>query len=56
MTYCRTQFYLEDTIELIAKKEKIADSQSGKLKKNLTIEKSLVDLKGKEYPEVEKVQ
>lgn len=45
-----------DTIELIAKKEKIADSQSGKLKKNLTIEKSLVDLKGKEYPEVEKVQ
>lgn len=45
-----------DTIELIAKKEKIADSQSGKLKNNLTIEKSLVDLKGKEYPEVEKVQ
>lgn len=45
-----------DTIELIAKKEKIADSQSGKLKKNLTIEKALVDLKGKEYTEVEKVQ
>lgn len=45
-----------DTIELIAKKEKIADSQSGKLKNNLTIEKALVDLKGKEYPEVEKVQ
>lgn len=45
-----------DTIELIAKKEKIVDSQSGKLKNNLTIEKSLVDLKGKEYPEVEKVQ
>lgn len=45
-----------DTIELIAKKEKVADSQSGKLKNNLTIEKALVDLKGKEYPEVEKIQ
>lgn len=45
-----------DAIELIAKKEKVADSQSGKLKNNLTIEKALVDLKGKEYPEVEKIQ
>ena len=45
-----------DTIELIAKKEKVADSQSGKLKNNLTIEKALVDLKGKEYPELEKIQ
>ena len=45
-----------DTIELIAKKEKIADTQSGKLRNNLTIEKALVDLKGKEYPEVEKIQ
>lgn len=45
-----------DTIELIAKKERVADSQSGKLKNNLTIEKALVDLKGKEYPEVEKIQ
>ena len=45
-----------DTIELIAKKEKVADSQSGKLKNNLTIEKALVDLKGKEYSEVEKIQ
>ena len=45
-----------DTIELIAKKERVADSQSGKLKNNLTIEKALVDLKGKEYPGVEKIQ
>ena len=45
-----------DTIELIAQREVVADSQSGKLKNNLTIEKALVDLKGKEYPDVEIIQ
>ncbi len=44
-----------DIIETIEKNEVVADSQSGKLRKNLVLKKALVDLKGKEYPEVEKV-
>ena len=32
----------------------IADQESGKLQNNLVIKKALVDLKGKEYPDVEK--
>jgi peptidyl-prolyl cis-trans isomerase B (cyclophilin B) len=40
-------------IEEIEKNEKIADTESGKLKDNLKISKALVDLKGKEYPEPE---
>ena len=43
-----------DIIEKIEKNEK-ANKKTGKLEKNLTIEKALVDLKGKEYPEVEKL-
>ena len=43
-----------DIIEKIEKKEKIANKKTGKLENNLIIEKALVDLKGKEYPEVEK--
>ncbi len=42
-----------DTIELIEKREKVADASSGKLQNNLKIVKALIDLKGKEYPEVE---
>ncbi len=42
-----------DAIEAIAKKEKIADTESGKLQNNLVIEKALIDLKGTEYPEPE---
>ena len=44
-----------DIIEKIEKNERVADSESGKLVKNLTLKKTLVDLKGKEYSEVEKV-
>ena len=44
-----------DIIEKIEKNERVADSDSGKLAKNLTLKKTLVDLKGKEYPDVEKV-
>ena len=44
-----------DTIEYIAKMEKVADSDTGKLVKNLVLKKALIDLKGKEYPEVEKI-
>lgn len=44
-----------DIIEKIEKNERVADSESGKLVKNLTLKKTLVDLKGKEYPEVEKI-
>lgn len=44
-----------DAIERIAKNERVADSDSGKLAKNLVLKKTLVDLKGKEYPDVEKV-
>ena len=44
-----------DIIEKIEKNERVADSESGKLVKNLTLKKTLVDLKGKEYSEVEKI-
>jgi len=44
-----------DIIEKIEKNERVADSDSGKLAKNLTLKKTLVDLKGKEYSEVEKI-
>lgn len=44
-----------DIIDQIEKKEKVENPNTGKLKKNLTITKALVDLKGKEYPEVKKV-
>ena len=44
-----------DAIDRIAKNERVADSDSGKLAKNLVLKKTLVDLKGKEYPDVEKV-
>ncbi len=42
-------------IEAIVKNEKVLDSSSGKLQKNLVIEKSVIDLKEKNYPEVEKI-
>ncbi len=42
-------------IEAIVEQERVVDQQSGKLQNNLVIEKTLVDLKGKEYPEVEKI-
>lgn len=44
-----------DIIEKIEKNERVADSDSGKLAKNLVLKKTLVDLKGKEYSEVEKI-
>ena len=40
-----------DLIDKIASNEVVANSQTGKLKKNLTIKKALVDTKGKEYSE-----
>ena len=45
-----------EIIENIVKNEKIANSDSGKLEKNLTIKKALIDLKGKEYNKVEKIE
>ena len=42
-------------IERIEKEEKVEDEMSGKLVKNLILEKTLVDTRGKEYPEVEKI-
>lgn len=44
-----------DAIKTIEANEVVADKESGKLLTNLTIKKALVDLKGKEYPEVEKI-
>lgn len=44
-----------DNIERIIANERVADQTSGKLAKNLVIKKALIDLKGKEYPEPEKV-
>lgn len=43
-------------IENIVKNEKVANRDSGKLEKNLTIKKVLIDLKGKEYAKVEKIE
>ena len=45
-----------DIIEKIEKEEKVSDSSSGKLSKNLVLVKTVIDLKGKEYPEVEKIK
>lgn len=42
-------------IENIVQNERVADSDSGKLQNNLVIEKALIDLKGKEYGDVEKI-
>lgn len=42
-------------IENIVDNESVADTSSGKLATNLVIKKALIDLAGKEYPEVEKI-
>ena len=42
-----------EIVKRIEEKEEVADSQSGKLKKNLVLKKAIIDLKGKEYPNVE---
>ena len=44
-----------DIVEAIEKGEAVSDSQSGKLAHNLVLKKAVIDLKGKEYPEVEKI-
>ena len=44
-----------DIVEDIEKNEIVADKDTGKLNKNIILKKALVDLKGKEYPEVEKI-
>lgn len=44
-----------DIIEKIEKEEKVENAKTGKLQKNLIITKAMVDLKGKEYPDVEKI-
>ena len=44
-----------DIVEAIEKRETVSDPQSGKLAHNLVLKKAVIDLKGKEYPEVEKV-
>lgn len=46
----------KDNINRIVRNEGISDPNSGKLTHNLTINKAIVDLKGKEYPEVEKIE
>ena len=45
----------KEIIEKIEKEEVVAEPTSGKLQKNLVIKKALVDLKGKEYADVEKI-
>lgn len=42
-------------LETIEETERVVDQNSGKLQENLVIKKALIDLKGKEYPEVEKI-
>ena len=43
-------------IENIVSNERVSDSTTGKLANNLVIKKSIIDLKGKTYPEVEKIK
>ena len=45
-----------ENIEAIVEKESVADTNSGKLRNNLIIKKAVVDTKGKDYSEVEKIQ
>lgn len=45
----------KENINRIVKREGVTDPDSGKLTHNLTIKKAVVDLKGKEYPDVEKI-
>lgn len=42
-------------IEKIVANEKVANESTGQLQKNLVIKKSVIDLKGKSYNEVEKI-
>lgn len=42
-------------IENITKNEQVQNQETGQLKNNLVIKKTLIDLKGKEYQEVEKI-
>lgn len=44
-----------NNIEKIISNEQVADNTTGQLKTNLKIKKAIIDLKGKEYPEVEKI-
>ena len=44
-----------DNIKRIVSNERVADPYSGQLVKNLSLDKAIVDLKGKEYPEVNKI-
>ena len=44
-----------DMVDKIASTEIVSDTQTGKLKKNLTIKKALVDTNGKEYNEPTKI-
>ena len=44
-----------DILEKIEKEEKIANDDTGQLENNLVIVKTLIDLKNKEYKEVEKI-
>lgn len=45
-----------DIIKLIEEEEIVDDATTGKLRTNLTLKKALVDTKGKEYKEVEKIE
>ena len=44
-----------DILEKVEKEEKIANDNTGQLENNLVIVKTLIDLKNKEYKEVEKI-
>lgn len=45
-----------DLVEKMEENEEVADETSGKLQTNLVLKKALVDLKGKKYPKVEKIE
>ena len=45
----------KEIVNRIVRNEGVSDPDTGKLTHNLTIKKAIIDLKGKEYPEVEKI-
>lgn len=45
-----------DNIKSIEANERVSDSESGSLQNNLVIKKAVIDLKGKEYSEVSKIE
>ena len=54
VTFKNNGSFITHRVERIEKEEVVSTEATGQLRKNLTIKKAIIDLKGKEYKEVEK--